>query len=237
MAVNAQEVDGGLTHSIVLRSKMELTCGALFQALDRMWSHPRLADLFPQFLVLLHQIMRASVPLMEAARERSVALASQGDPLAPGLVSYFSMHIPEERNHDVWALEDLETLGMAASEVLAEVPSPTVASLVGAQYYWLFHHHPAALLGYIAVLEGYPPRGSRIAELQKRTGLPHGAFRTYRKHADLDPYHKAALDRAVDALPLTMHDEGLIGLSASFTAAMLADCIDELSDHLLDVTV
>ena len=30
------------------------------------------------------------------------------------------------------------------------MPSPAVAALVGSQYYWLLHHHPVALLGFVA---------------------------------------------------------------------------------------
>jgi len=41
---------------------------------------------------------------------------------------------------------------------------------VGAQYYWIHHFHPVALLGYIAVLEGRPPSPTLVEELIERTG-------------------------------------------------------------------
>ena len=40
------------------------------------------------------------------------------------------------------------------------MPPPSVAGLVGSQYYWILHHHPVAFLGYVALMEGYPPTPS-----------------------------------------------------------------------------
>ena len=76
-------------------------------------------------------------------------------------------------------------LGRPRSDVLARPPSPTVAALVGSQYYWIFHFHPVALLGYIAVLEGYPPSMAMIDQLEAGTGYPREAFRTMIAHAEL----------------------------------------------------
>jgi hypothetical protein len=219
-----------MTHSQLLRGKMELTCSELLDTLDAFWRSPDLPAAMPGFLILLHQIMRASVPLMETARRRAVALdaGERRDPVSRGLVSYFDLHIPEERDHDRWILEDLAALGLKSRSVLREIPPPSVASLVGAQYYWIEHHHPVALLGYIAVLEGFPPRRTRIDAVQRKTGLPRAAFRTYRKHAELDPFHRLGLDRALDALPLDRDQQGLVGMSAAHTAALLSDCIGDL---------
>ena len=49
-------------------------------------------------------------------------------------------------------------------------PSPTVAALVGAQYYWIEHVHPVGLLGYVLLLEGWPPTPETVEELRRRTG-------------------------------------------------------------------
>ena len=38
----------------------------------------------------------------------------------------------------------------------------TAAALVGAQYYWIRHVHPVALLGYVMLLEGYPPSAGTV---------------------------------------------------------------------------
>jgi hypothetical protein len=217
-----------LTSSRVLRVKMELARGPLHEAFTRFQEQPELDRRIPSLLLLLHQIMRASVPLMEAAWRRSRERAD-ADPVCAGLSRYYEAHIEEERHHDLWLLEDLEALGLSRANVLARLPPPSVASMVGAQYYWLHHHHPAGLLGYIAVLEGYPPSEELLQELQSRSGLPEAAFRTCRKHGQLDPEHTRELDTLLDSLPLTQAHTALVGMSSTHTLISFARCVEELA--------
>ncbi len=153
-----------VTASGYLRRKIGLVLPALVEASERVCTHPRVRELYPEYLVTSHCIIRASVPLMEAGRERALALADD-DPVAAALAPYYEHHIPEELHHDDWLLDDLEVLGRERSDILSRIPAPTVAALVGAQYYWMFHYHPVALLGYIAVLEGYPPTPELVDDL------------------------------------------------------------------------
>ena len=141
--------------------------------------HPRVRDLYPEYLVASHGIVRASVPLMEVARQRATSIAGE-DPVAAGLAAYLYEHIPEELDHDEWVLQDLELLGVDRTHVLARPPTPTIAQFVGAQYYWVAHYHPVALLGYIALLEGYPPMpGSSTSwSRQPATNAPRSARST-----------------------------------------------------------
>ena len=53
--------------------------------------------------------------------------------------------------------------------ILTRPPSPTVAAAVGAQYYWILHYHPVALLGYVATLEGTLPTVELLDDLVDRT--------------------------------------------------------------------
>src|SRR5207237_1169404 len=135
---------------------------------------------------------------------------------------YLAEHIPEEREHDDWLLEDLELLGEDRSSVSVRPPSPTVAAAVGAQYYWILHYHPVALLGYIAFLEGYPPSIELVDELVDRTGHNRGAFRTLIAHAELDPGHRDELDAVLDRLPVTREQSTAMGLSAIYSVQTLA---------------
>lgn len=189
----------------------------------------RLADLYPEYLFAFHCILRANVPLMEAALGQSESLAAD-DPTAAGLAAYLERHIPEELHHDEWLLADLELLGGERATILARAPSPAVAALVGAQYYWIFHYHPAALLGYIAALEGYPPSMQLIDELVARTGHSRAAFRTLTAHAELDPAHRDDLDEMLDDLPLTRSQSAVIGLSALYSVHMLTRVFEEIVD-------
>lgn len=187
--------------------------------------HPRLAELWPEYLILQHQIIRATVPLTEAALGRAREL---DDPLAAPLARYLEEHVDEELGHDETLLGDLELLGIDRTIVLARMPPPTVAGLVGSQYYWIHHYHPVAFLGYVALMEGYPPTLELIDELVERSGQPRAAFRTYVEHAELDPGHRDHLDRTIDSLPLDASHEVALGISAIATAALAARSLEEL---------
>ena len=191
----------------------------------QLWSHPRVGELVVPFLVLMHQVIRASVPLMKAA---SSVAAKAEDPLSKLLHEYLEVHIEEERHHDLWLMEDLESAGLARSKVLALTPSTSVAAMAGSQYYWIHHHHPVALLGYIRLLEGNPPSVEHVERLQAQSGLPESIFRTYRMHGELDPHHLEEFDDMLDGLPLTQAQIKLLGTSASFSADMLANAVSEI---------
>jgi pyrroloquinoline quinone (PQQ) biosynthesis protein C len=216
-----------LSHSARLRQKLELLATPAFEASSALWTHSRFVELFPEYLSTVHCSTRASVTLMEAAQERASHLAAT-DPVAAAMVQYLAKHIPEERHHDEWLLDDLEAVGVPRSEVLSRIPPATVAALVGAQYYWTFHYHPAALLGYLAVLEGYPVSADELDRVIARTGLPRRAFRTLLEHSDLDLDHRDELYQALDDLPLTPRQSTLIAVSAFATLHLATRVIEEI---------
>ncbi|MEZ5864865.1 MAG: hypothetical protein R3D25_12675 [Geminicoccaceae bacterium] len=113
-----------------------------------------------------------------APRQRSLRRRS-----SPG---YFAHHIDEERNHDVWTLEDLVNARFDGDAVLAQLPPPSLAAMVGSQYYWILHHHPAALLGYIAI-----SRATRRTRRISTVCRPEPGCRCcLRMHGRLDPHHR-----------------------------------------------
>jgi hypothetical protein len=187
--------------------------------------HSRVSELWPEYLVVQHQIIRATVPLTQAALERARTL---DEPLGPPLACYLELHVDEEVGHDETLLGDLELLGRPREAVLERMPSSSVASLVGAQYYWILHHHPVAFLGYVGVMEGYPPTEEVVSTLVERTGFPREAFCTFAEHGELDPGHRDHLDRTLDALPLTERHEQLIGAAAIATVALATRVLEEL---------
>lgn len=191
----------GVLNSQRIRNRLGLAMPALVEAFGRVKRSERFSALYKDYLVLQHGIIRASVPLMEEALKCSRSMAD--DPLSPHLQQYLERHIPEEQHHDDWVLGDLEVLGVDRREVLARRPSPAVAAMVGTQYYWIRHYHPVALLGYIAILEGYPPTLEGLEELVALSGLPRSAFRTLEKHIRIDPFHCHDLNALFDEAPLT----------------------------------
>jgi hypothetical protein len=213
-----------------LRRKIDLAIGPFSAAFTKLVNHPRIAELWPAYLMTQHAIIRATVPLTQAALERALALPDD-DSVASGLANYLEPHIDEELDHDAGLLDDLELLGIGRTEVLDRMPSPAVASLVGCQYYWIFHHHPVSFLGYIGVMEGYPPTPELIETLILRTGYPPAAFNTLVEHCELDPGHRDRLDRAIDALPLSRDQETAMGISAIATVGLAGRPIEEILER------
>jgi len=209
-----------------VRNRIGLAVAPLLETYERFKATPHLEVLYPQYLVLTHMIIRASVPLMRTAVARLADMPD--DPLASRLGAYLEEHVVEEEAHDEWVLDDLAELGVDRRAVLDRMPPPMVAAMVGAQYYWILHHHPAALLGYIAALEGYPATTEDIEEMIVRTGLPVAGFRTWSKHAGLDPHHNRQLDELLDQLPLTPADIACICVSGMTTVRFAVAAFNEL---------
>ncbi|MFJ8755754.1 iron-containing redox enzyme family protein [Streptomyces cyaneofuscatus] len=200
------------TASARLRTKLLLLEPEFRGATTHMWRAEGLLPRYRTYLCAMHAVIRASVPLMELALRRTAE--RPGDPLAEPLAAYLAEHIQEEAGHDAWLLEDLLATGAAPEDALGPQPPPDVAALVGPQYYWIEHHHPVALLGYIAVLEGYAPAPGLTDRIGRITALPAAALRTVREHAALDTDHLDELHALLDRLPLTRDQEAAVAVSA-----------------------
>lgn len=218
------------TPSVRLRRKIDLVIQPFAASCRTLVTHPRIAELWPAFLITQHEIIRATVPLTEAAAARAAAMGAS-DPVAPALARYLEEHVEEEQGHDDMLLDDLELLGVDRAIVLDHMPSPSVASLVGAQYYWIHHHHPIAFLGFVALMEGHPPTQELIETLISATGYPRASFRTFEEHGELDPGHRDRLDQTIDALPLTSEHETIMGISAMYSATLLPPTIEEILEQ------
>lgn len=221
----------GFGHADSLRFKIRLAEPWLARATQAFWSHRRLLEMFPEYLLALQGSVRATVPLMEAAARRA---RERSDPVSARLVAYYERHAREEQDHEEWLLADMEAIGLRRPDVLNHVPSPTVAALVGAQYYWLQHVHPVSLLGYFSVLEGFPPSAEHLADVRARTGLPPEAFRMLLHHAEDDRRHGAEVFALLDDLPLSEELSRLVGLSALHTVATLSALFREILDAHAD---
>lgn len=212
-----------------LRQRQRLLGGRMWEASRRLWNHPEVGRIYAALLFRSHCNARATVAVLEAAAARLEAMAGD-DPVAPGLLAFLRGFIPEEMGHDEWLLEDLEALGIGRREVLARTPPPAVAALVGAQYYWIAHHHPVSVLGYCFVTETAPVPVAEVEDLIRRTGLPPSAFRTILRHSAIDLKHGADVERILDTLPLTAAHLAMIGVSMAHTMESIARSTEELCD-------
>lgn len=220
----------GLSNSRLLQGKIRLAYPRLQEVAERFWTHPELVRLYPEFLFLVHTMIRGSVPMMSEAASVARRRAEEGDPTGTPVAEYLEHHAKEEKGHDDWLLDDLEVLGVGREEVWARRPSLAVARLVGAFYYWIRHVDPVALLGYLAVLEGNPPSVEHLQRVQRTTGLPEKSFRTLIKHAHLDPHHRDDLHALIDRLPLTRDQHTLLALGAFHTLDQVSLALQEVLD-------
>jgi len=198
-----------------------------------MLRHPRAREIVPRFLAAGYQVSRTAVPLMETALAQARALAPD-DAVASGLASYLERHIPEEMHGEEpgeGALDDLAALGVDAEDLRTRLPASKIAALVGGQYYWILHHHPVAVLGFLQ-LERFHPHRETVEQLIETTVLPREGFDQLLLHAELDVEHAAELDRVVDDLPLEPFHEELIAASALQTIGLLSEVLlDVVEEH------
>lgn len=194
-----------------------------------LWMPERASVAYPIYLRTMHMVVRSAVPLMTAAEAQARLRAS--DPLCERLAGYYASHALEEKGHDEWLREDLAATGDPDQDVIHAIPSPVIASMVGAQYYWLHHYHPVSLLGHIAALEcNHPPIGF-ANHLTAVTGFAPSAFRAIARHEVLDQHHRREFIALIDNLPLTPTHERMIGLSALHTLQMGIDVLRQIAER------
>jgi len=213
-------------HGAKLRLLIKLASPRLSQLSRQFWVHPRLREIFPEYLLTLYASVRATVPLLEAAAERARALAT--DPVAVALVPYLVQHAREELHHDEWLLEDMQLFGIAPSVARNRHAPSDVAEMIGTQYYWLYYSHPISLLGCFAVLEGNPPEVETLDGIVARSGIPKAVLRTLYKHAQLDPHHRDDLNALLDRLPLTAEHSSMLCISALTVVEQLGGILERL---------
>jgi hypothetical protein len=207
-----------------LRKKLDLVLPEFEAPGSLLLAHPRARDLYPEYLSAGTYVALAMVPLMEAALERSRALADT-DAVAAGLAEYLERHIPEEMHGEEdggGPLDDLAAVGVDPDALRTRRLPEQIAALIGTHFFWIQHAHPVTILGFLW-LEAYPPSAPAVEELIERTGFPRAGFQQLLLHSELDLEHGEELRRVLDSLPLEPRHEQLISLSALTTMSLLID--------------
>lgn len=214
-----------LTASARLSAKLDLVHDAFSAYARKLWSGPDARDVYPVYLRVMHAVVRSAVPLMEAALAELRA-RNEPTPLTAELVAYYAHHMKEEAGHDGWLLQDLAATGHNPAEARDQIPPRAVAAMVGAQYYWIRHFHPVALLGHIAAIEAYHPPSGFALRLAEVTHYPKAAFRSISRHEVLDIHHRRDLFDLIDRLPLEPHHEKIMTVSGLHTIETGMDVLD-----------
>lgn len=222
----AVEPVDGLRNSEIVRGKIRLFDRQLGLAAYEFWHHPAFPRIYHEYIFQSHSIIRASVPLMEAAEQACGLPQHAGDPALQEFARYLRKHIPEETGHADWILDDGEAMGLDRNEILARIPGEAATHVVGAQYYWINHYNPIALIGHIATLEGNPPTIELVEMVARKHDLSLDCFSNFIYHARIDPQHGRDLDEVLDALPLTEDHLALIGLSSLRTIGLMTSIMN-----------
>lgn len=136
-------------------------------------------------LVFLYQVIKASERLLIEAAQESTGRLNE----------YYVSHLEEEREHEKWLADDLKAEGIDVDKF----PIMRLASeMAGSQYYLIKHDDPACLLGYMAVLEGFPFPLDQLESLERLHGK--SLCKTLRFHAENDLEHRKELFRVIDEI-------------------------------------
>lgn len=137
------------------------------------------------FLEQAYHHVKHTFPLLALAASRT------GDEYyQDALVEYME----EERGHEKWILNDIQTLGGNAEEVARGQPGQACAIMVGYAYYAIEHVSPYAMLGSVHVLEGLSVLlADKLADVLKKqfNFEDESAFSYLRSHGALDQEHVA----------------------------------------------
>lgn len=133
-------------------------------------------------LVFMQHVIRATEGLLQCAIDHSEG----------SLHEYYKNHAEEERGHDKWMAQDLKMY-------MSSPISREAIEMAGSQYYMIKHIDSHALLGYMAVMEGYPLDLEVLSCLEDMHGKE--LFKTMRYHAEHDLEHRKELFETIDKHP------------------------------------
>jgi hypothetical protein len=219
------EIPAGRKLRIILQLAMPMIHSG---RLPSFWNSSRLNTFYPRYLVAVYPVLRFTVPLIHAARDLCAELSETSE-FHRELADYYDRRAVEELDHDLWLLEDLARMGISAEQVQGRTPLPSIAALVGAQHFYIANGQPAALLGYMAALEGFPPTDQLLDASVAATGYPESYFRTLRKHAHLDIFHRDELDVFIDQVGLGEKDLAVVTSNALACIDMVGAVMDDIA--------
>jgi hypothetical protein len=166
-------------------------------------------DVVVRNMVFIHQVIMSTEDLLREAAE-----LSEG-----ALKDYYERHLREELGHARWLADDLHSFGVP----IYDLPRHQIAvELAGSQFYLIKYMSPACLLGYMAVLEGFPVPMEVVDKLEEIHGK--SLFRTLRYHAEKDLEHRVELLEMID----NVNEDGNI----MYAATISADCRCRFADYL-----
>lgn len=229
-------IDSEIPAGTRLRAMLQLAMPMIHsERLPSFWETPRVRTFYPRYLAVIYPAIKFAVPLIKSARDICVQRSGEAE-FYGKLATFYEHKVTEELDHDLWLLDDLARMGYSSDEIKRRTPLPSVAALTGAQHFYLAYGNPAALLGYMSALEGFPPTDPMLDAAVKATGYPESCFRTLRKHAHLDLFHRDELEAVVSEVGLSEGDLAIVTSNALTTIQRVGLVMDDIaSEHPLTI--
>lgn len=143
---------------------------------------------------VVHQVSGSEAMLADAGQRLRQSGAH------PHLAALLCGKAPEERGHDVWALEDLAVLGVS-EEAARRVPPSAAVTAYHAYTRYIVESAPAGVLGVAFVLEWFACARAGLAaqNLVLRSSIPRieSAVSFLERHGHADPDHVRTLTSAL----------------------------------------
>jgi len=144
------------------------------------------------YLVSLRYLLSESEPSLLLATQRSRELR------LPQLATYFATKTEEERGHERWVDDDLQTLSDVARAQLE--PARHIRQLVDLQRR-LIAHHPICFVAYVLWAEYFTALiGPDWLAAVAQSGFHPGQLSSVARHVEADRHHAAEGVREIDRL-------------------------------------
>ncbi len=156
-------------------------------------AHGMTVERYRKLLLELYHVVWHFNPVSAAAASRMGTPASEP---FQNLRHFLYEHMHEEMGHESWVLNDLEAVGVTASDARAHQPSINTLSLNGYNYWAADRRHPCSVLGMLYTLEVVASvYGGPFASAIKESLLLDGdrGISFISAHASVDVKHMADL--------------------------------------------
>ena len=199
---------------VTLRTMIDLLIPGTSIKAQQIFNDDLTKDTYINYLVDLYHMVVAVCPQMQMAHD---ALVKRGSDEDLKVAEYLKRHIEEEKDHDLWVIDDLNNLGVDGKQLVLRPAKNEVVNMVGSVYYHLFHQDPVSLLGYLAVGETYPVSPNNIDIILKVPGIDKSCVNTLIQHADIDVEHSAEFYEFIRTVSFTERQQQAILASVKAT--------------------
>ncbi len=157
------------------------------------------------FLSQAYHHVKHTLPLLMACGSRL--------PLEPRWMrEAIADYIEEEKNHEMWILNDIRACGADADAVRYGLPHHSTEMMVAYAYYTIERINPLGFFGMVLVLEGSSTQLAckAAAAIQQNLGLPDAAFSYLNSHGALDIEHMQFYQQLMDKIDNRTDQQAII---------------------------